>query len=182
MLAYFPRCYDKHARYSNAGTPRSHGYESANNVTDQAKEELLQLMLQLLSNQKEVAEAATADKEHLQAMSDSNGDLLDIVKKLNDQNGKLTKQVTTLTDALAKTKTPGGGGRGGGGRGRGGRGGGRGRGGNNNSGNNNNDNDTDNSNVVKCGICGIFGHVSKKCWELEKNKEVRTEDWKSKFE
>ena len=80
MVAYFTRCYDKHARYGNAGAPKSHGYESANNVTDQAKEELLQLMLQLLSNQKEVTEAATEDKEHLQAMSDSNGDLLDIIK------------------------------------------------------------------------------------------------------
>ena len=76
-------------------------------------------MLQLLSNQKEVAEAATADKEHLQAMSDSNNELLDIIKKLTKQNEKLTEQNANLVEALAKAKTTRGGG-GGGGRGGGG--------------------------------------------------------------
>ena len=78
-------------------------------------------MLRLLFNQKEVAEAATADNEHLQAMSDSNSELLEIIKKLNQQNKKLTEQNTKLTEALAKAKSSR---RGDGGRGRRGGGGG----------------------------------------------------------
>ena len=80
MVAHFKRAYDKHARFGSAKSPTTQGYDSASNVTDQQNEDLLQLILQLLSNQKEVAEADTADKEHLQAMSDSNSDLLEITK------------------------------------------------------------------------------------------------------
>ena len=92
MVAHFKSAYDTHAMFGSAKSPTAQGYDSANNVTDQQNEDLLQLMLQLLSNQKEVAEAATADKEHLQAMSDSNSELLEIIKKLNQQNEKLTEQ------------------------------------------------------------------------------------------
>ena len=53
MVAYFKAAYNKHARFGSAKSPRSQGYDSANrsdeqanNVTDQQKEELLQLMLQ----------------------------------------------------------------------------------------------------------------------------------------
>ena len=63
-------------------------------------------MLQLLSSQKEVATAATTDKEHQQAMPDSNNELLEIIKKLNRQNEKLTEQNSTLVEALAKAKPP----------------------------------------------------------------------------
>ena len=61
MVTYFKNAYDNHARFGSARRPTSQGYESANrteeanNVSDQQREELLQLMLQLLSNQKEVA-------------------------------------------------------------------------------------------------------------------------------
>ena len=75
MVAHFKSAYDKHARFGRAKSPATQGYDSANNMTDQAKKDLLQLMLQLMSNQKEVVEAATADKEHLQAMSNSNSEL-----------------------------------------------------------------------------------------------------------
>ena len=178
MVTYFIRAYYKHARYGSAKSTTSQGFESANNVTDQAKEDLIQLMLQVLSNQKEVTEAATADKEHVQTMSDSNGELLGIIKKLNvknekltEQNLKLTKQVTTLTDALTKAKSSRGGGGGGG---RGSRSGG--------------DGDTsagtgsNNSKRLKCGICGKNGHESKNCWELDKNSESRPDKWKSPFD
>ena len=79
--------------------------DQTNSVSDQQKEELLQLMLRLLSNQKEVAEADTTDKEHLQAMSDSNNEFLEITKKLNRQNEKLTEQKSNLVETLAKPKT-----------------------------------------------------------------------------
>ena len=52
MVAHFKRAYDKHARFGSAKSPTTQGYDSANNVTDQTNEDLLQLMLQLLSNQK----------------------------------------------------------------------------------------------------------------------------------
>ena len=168
MVTYFKNAYDKHARFGSARRPASQGYESANRtddvngVSDQQKEELLQLMLQLLSNQKEVAEAATADKEHLQAMSDSNSELLDIIKKLTKQNEKLTEQNSSLVEALAKAKASRGGG--------GGRGGGR------------TTTDQDGSaGRPKCAICGK-PHKTEMCYELEKNKGLRKENWKSMFE
>ena len=114
MVTYFKCAYDKHARFGSAKSPTTQGCDSAHNVTKQAKEELLQLMLQSLSNQKEVAEAATVDKDHLHAMSDSNSKLLEIIKKLNQQNEKLTEQNTKSIEALAKAKpSRGGGGSGG---------------------------------------------------------------------
>ena len=71
MLAYFTRACDKHARYGSAKSPISQGHDSASNVTGQFKEDLLQLMLQMLSNQKKVTETATWDKEHLWESSKS---------------------------------------------------------------------------------------------------------------
>ena len=180
ICTYFTRTYDKHARYCSTKTPTSQGYNSAINVSDQTKEELLQLMLQLLSNQKEVAEAATAGKEHLQTMSNSNGELLGIIKRLNNQNQKLTEQnlkltnqVTSLTDALAKAKSARGGERGGGRGGGGHRDGGR---------NNNNSSGNSNSSRLKCGICSKKEHAEEDCFELEKNKDDRPDNWKSIFE
>ena len=172
MVTYFKNAYDKHARFGSARRPASQGYESANRtddangVSDQQKEELLQLMLQLLSNQKEVAEAATADKEHLQAMSDSNSELLDIIKKLTKQNEKLTEQNSSLVEALAKAKASRGGG--------GGRGGGR-------SGWRTTNDQDGSAGKPKCAICGKI-HKTENCYELEKNKDLRKDGWKSIFE
>ena len=117
-------------------------------------------MLQLLSNQKEVAEAATADKEHLQAMSDSNNELLDIIKKLTKQNEKFTEQNSSLVEALARAKAI-----------RGGGGGGR----------TTNNNQDGSAKKPKCAICGKV-HKTENCFELEKNKGQRSENWKSVFE
>ena len=167
MVTYFKNAYDKHARFGSARLPTSQGYESANrsdeqanNVSDQQREELLQLMLQLLSNQKEVAEAATADKEHLQAMSDSNNELLDIIKKLTKQNEKFTEQNSSLVEALARAKAI-----------RGGGGGGR----------TTNNNQDGGAQKPKCAICGKV-HKTENCFELEKNKSLRKKIWKSIFE
>ena len=65
IVTHFKSAYDKHARFGSTKSPTTQGYDRANSVTEQAKEDLLQLMLQLLSNQKEVAEAATTDKKRL---------------------------------------------------------------------------------------------------------------------
>ena len=172
MVAYFTRFYDRHKKYGGAGTAKSQGFESTANLSEQGKEELMQMIMQVLSNQKEVAEAATADKEHLQAMDDSNEELMSIIKKLNvqneklaDQNTKLVEQNNTLASALAKAKSPrGGGGGGGGGR------------------NKNNSNGNDTKPRKKCAICAKFGHEAKDCYELERNKDKRTDNWKSVFE
>ena len=173
MVTYFKNAYDKHAHFGSARLPTSRGCESANradeqanNVSDEQREELLQLMSQLLSNQKEMTEAATADKEHLQAMSDSNNELLDIIKKLTKQNEKSTEQNSSLVEALAKAKAirGGGGGRGGGGVGR--------------TTNNNHDGSAQ---KPKCAICGKV-HKTENYFELGKNKSLRQENWKSIFE
>ena len=179
MLTDFTKLFDKHARYGNRLAPSAHGFESANQLTlsEGNKEEVLQLLMQLLANQKEVAEAATADKEHLQQMTTSNEDLIAIIKKqstqiekLIEQKAELTNQVKNLTEALTKTKTissskGGGGGGGGGGTGGGG-------GGNNN---------TSSGSKPKCAICGLR-HNTKDCWELEANADKRPDGWKSRLE
>ena len=88
MLSNFTKLFDKHARFGNKLSPNAHGFESANQLTflEGNKEEVLQLLMQLLANQKEVAEAATADKEHLQQMTTSNEDLIVIIKKTKHSN------------------------------------------------------------------------------------------------
>ena len=170
MVAHFKRAYDKHARIGSAKPPTTQGCDSANNATDQAKEDVLQLMLQLLSNQKEVAEAAPADKEHLQAMSDSNSELLEIIKKLNQQNEKLTEQNTKLSESLSKAKSSRGGG-----------------GGKRNKGEDGGDSGSSSGSAnsmckpPKCGICGKK-HKTENCFELEKNKDKHSDNWKSIFE
>ena len=146
---------------------------SAHNVTKQAEEDLLQLMLQLISNQNEVEESATADMEHLHAMSDSNSELLEIIKKLNQQNEKLTEQNTKFIEALAKAKFSRGGG--GDGRRRGGDSGDIGKSTSRNIGNDNS------RRPPKCGICGKM-HKTENCFELEKNKDKRSDNWTTVFE
>ena len=51
---------------------------------------------------REVAIAATADKEHIQQMTSTNEDLLKIVKTQQEQSTQLIKQNGDLTTALTK--------------------------------------------------------------------------------
>ena len=134
----------------------------------------------------EVARAATADKEHIQQMSDTADDLLTIVKKQQNQIDELIKQNGELTQALSTNKPS--------------------------SSPRNRDRDRerererkdrrairekaeipkDNRNATKekaeptkdtggCAVCGRR-HETAKCWELDKNKASRPDWWTSYFE
>ena len=99
-------------------------------------------------------------------MSDSNNELLDIIKKLTKQNEKLTEQNSSLVEALAKAKAT--------------RGGNDGRGGGSGGGRTTNNQDGS-TQKPKCAICGKV-HKTENCFELEKNKNLRKDNWKSIFE
>ena len=85
---------------------------------------------------------------------------------------KLTEQNSNLVEALAKAKASRGGG-GGGGRGGGG-------GGDSSRSTTNNSQDG-NSKRPKCAICGKV-HKTENCFELEKNRDKLSDNWKSIFE
>ena len=112
-------------------------------------------------------------------MSDSSSELLKNIKKMNQQNEKLTEQNTKLVEALVKAKSSRTGG-GGGGKGSGG-GGDSGGSVNSNGGSVNSGNGNSRRQPPKCGICGKM-HKTENCFELEKNKEKRSDNWKSVFE
>ena len=129
-----------------------------------------------IANLKEVAIAATADKEHIQAMSANVDELLAVVKKQQDHIKDLGKQNQDLIDIIKNVKTsntqnkrpaP-----------------------KNRNQDKNKDKDADkenkNQNAAKrpkfeCGICGNR-HPTEKCYELERNKDARPDWWTSIFE
>ena len=123
---------------------------------------------------RDIAEAATADKEHIQQMSATTDKLLAIVKKQQTQIDKLIEINSNLTTNIAKLSS-------------------------NNSNKNNNresggykkkpydkkkekrDVDEAVANGHGCAICGMHRHT-KDCFELLKNKDKRPEGWKSIYE
>ena len=116
LISYFTELWEKKQRYGGA-TARRHGYaESAANVNkarmDRTHDE------QLSKNLEHVAIAATADREHLQQMSNAAGDLLAVIKEqqkqmkeAQEQSREQLKQMKNITEqngqlaaALAKAK------------------------------------------------------------------------------
>ena len=108
-----------------------------------------------------VAEAATADKQHIQQLTDAADDLLAVVKQQSEQintlitqNGELTAALASKGEAAPKPTPPAKPNAPTQARGRGGR--------------------------PICAICGGI-HVTKKCFELECNKANQPATWKTKF-
>ena len=103
-------------------------------------------------------------------MSDSQDDLLGIVKKQQIQIDELIRQHGELTKSIEKmsnNRPPR----------------------NDRRNNKRSDNAKDEKKDAaatgdrpKCGICGMRSHPTKKCWELEQNKGDRPPNWKSIFE
>ena len=195
LQSYFKRKWTKKRRY-RGDTPKDHGF--AANVEERETD----AMDRLGTNLREVATAATADKEHIQQMSTQNDDLLNIVKKQQLQIDKLINQVTELTSQNTKliqilgTAPPN-------------------TNNNNNANNNinnnppnynrNNNNNNNNRNYrrsrtyrggqsnqtntnqndsntnvhPKCAVCGRRSHLVENCWELAANKDKRPDTWVS---
>ena len=174
LQTYFNALWTKKQRYGGTSL-RNHGYESAANVSE-AKDSSED---QMASNLREVARAATADKEHIQQMSDTADDLLTIVKKQQNQIDELIKQNGELTSALSINKQP------------------------SIPRNREHDRRDRRANREKletqkddrranrekaetpkeeggCAVCGRQ-HQTQKCWELDKNKSERPEWWESYF-
>ena len=173
LVSYFTAIWEMKQRY-NSSTPRRHGFaESAANVNDTPKATENE---DIVTNLQHVAIAATADKEHLQQMSNAADDLLEVIKeqqkqmkeaqaqskeqlaqikKLIEQNGQLTAALATAKGGQTKRTTqptatvtkPADG---------------------------NDGQVTMPPNM--CSICGLF-HAKSKCWELEVNAKRRPEGW-----
>ena len=116
MVSYFTALWEMKQRYSSS-TPRRHGFaESAANVRDAAPD--TNPTEDISANLRHVAIAATADKEHLQQMSNAADDLLSVIKEQQmqlkeaqaqskeqlAQIKKLIEQNGQLATALAKAK------------------------------------------------------------------------------
>ena len=171
-------------------TPHKHGFEiSASAEEDSDKH-------RLASNLREVAVAATADKEHIQQMTIQNDDLLRVVRKqqsqidkhqtqiekLLKQNGQLINKIVNNTSTGGPTNA-------------GAENTHRGRylGNRNNSGNSNtNSNETRldtgastitiTKNCPKCAVFPLFSQVTAGCWELDKNKSKIPDNWSTLLE
>jgi hypothetical protein len=113
LRAYFGDMFDANEQYTGL-TADSHGFvKAANNVCKARPDAFPALqpadMETYVNAMKELAIAATADKEHIQQMSSAAGNLLAIgkwqqatIEKLTAQNTQLIAQTTKLTEALAK--------------------------------------------------------------------------------
>ena len=172
LQAYFGTIYKKLQRYKGA-TSKRHGYESAANVTE--REAAAAERENLANNLKEVAVAATADKEHIQQMTNHHNDMLKVVQQQQATIDKLTstieKQQATIEKLTAQVSK---------------------KGQTNNTRNRGNPtkkgqkkNDEEKSNDgpptdLGCGICGMH-KFTKDCYELEHNAHLRPEGWKSRF-
>ena len=98
LRAFFVKLYTDNQRYSKA-TGNKHGFESAANMAEvKAKEEEEELLAQQLGD---IALAATADKEHIQQMSNATDDMLAIIKEQSEQIKELVRQNGLLVAALA---------------------------------------------------------------------------------
>jgi len=166
--AYFTALFNDNKRFGDAAENK-HRFESAANINEQQKQKeteeknnTTKMTNDLCDNLREVAIAATVDKEHLQQMTSTNEDLLKIVKKQQKQISQLIKQNGKLTFALTKKE-------------------------NNSSkkdeANNNQGEDKNNGENKKsygCTICGKHRKTNE-CLELDVNKHKRKEGWKSVY-
>ena len=171
-------------------TPHKHGFESAASAEEDRGDQ------RLAKNLREVAVAATDDKEHIQQMTTQNGDLSKVIRKNQAQidkentnidellkhNGQLINKIGTNTNTGGSTRT------------------GaenthlsRYRGNRNNTGNlNTNNNDTGSDTVAatssrtnncpKCAVCPLRLHATADFWELDKNKSKIPDNWSTLLE
>ena len=107
---YFKDRWTATMRYQG-NTPHKHGFESAASAEEDRGEQ------RLANNLREVAAAATADKEHIQQMTTQDDDLLKVVRKqqahinkhqtqideLLNQNGQLINKIGTNTNTGGST-------------------------------------------------------------------------------
>ena len=75
---------------------KDHGYESMNNVNEENEDPNVMSVLG------DIAQAACADKEHIQQMTATNGRAVDIATNLTTSLAEKEKQLTTLIDTNAK--------------------------------------------------------------------------------
>ena len=184
LVAYFSKIYKKNQRYGGT-TAQGHGYGKAANAANEQTDPGVVFQEAM----KEVALAATADKEHIQQMLDTADDIIAIVKR---QQATIEKQAQQITDLIAQNgkyadiiskfepnkaptvrRTPRGG---------------RGRGSKaqrekeQREKEEEEDKDNNPSDRPACSVCGLKSHKTNDCWELEKNKDKRPPGWKSIFE
>ena len=188
LQKYFNDIYIALQRFSKAGGGR-HGFESAANMEEKQREAERETEREaerdayLSAQLNAVSEAATADKEHIQQMSNFSDEMLAIVKdqqatikSLQRQNEELVKQMGRLTDKLGSKTDTGGGGTA--------------------RSNARTDSQKAAGLVLKkaieagtkphttsgnCDVCGRHGGGTKACLEFEENKEKRKDWWKSIF-
>jgi hypothetical protein len=174
---YWNKIYKKRKRYNNL-KPKQHGFEGAANVEEKPPDDMQRE--ELNQHLRDIAEAATADKEHIQQMSSTTDELLFIIKKQQSQIDKLVESNSTLSASIAKLSAKGNT---------------NSNNNNNNSGSNNNRNrNKGNENKKKaeqqaegdgkghgCAVRGKHKYT-KDCFELLSNKDKRPEGWKSIFE
>ena len=98
--AYWNKIYKKRKRFNNLNKPKQHGYEGAANVNEQPPNTMNRE--ELGEHLRDLTEAATADKEHIQQMSSAQDELLFIVKKQQSQIDKLVESNSILTASIAK--------------------------------------------------------------------------------
>ena len=164
--SYWNKIYKKRKRFNNLNKPKQHGYEGAANVNEQPPNSMNRE--ELGGHLRDIAEAATADKEHIQQMSSAQDELLFIIKKQQAQIEKLVESNSILTESIAKLSA--------------------------NKNTNRNNRNVKRPDVEKigkdknaeakglgCAICGRHKHT-KDCFELIGNKDKRPEGWKSIFE
>ena len=173
---YWNKIHKKRKRFTKT-KPKQLGFEGAANIEEQPPDDMQRE--ELNQHLRDIAEAATADKEHIQQMSSTTDELLFIVKKQQSQIDKLVETNSTLSASIAKLSAKG----------------------NTNSNNNNNSGSNNNRNRNKgnenekkaeqqaegdgkghgCAVCGKHKYT-KDCFELLSNKDKRPEGWKSIFE
>ena len=100
LQAYFNELQTDNQQYNRA-TGQKHGFESAANIQElkEKKEKEDEYLVQQLG---EIAMAATADKEHIQQMTDATGDMLTVIKEQSAQIKELTRQNGILISKLHK--------------------------------------------------------------------------------
>ena len=163
LVQYFTKLWTKRRRYGKSSVSRGLGYESALEMKEREEEHRGEARLNLSNNLREMALAATADKDHIQQMSTSAEEMLAIIKKQAEQIDKLVDNNAKLTDAISK------------------RGAARSRPNKPTTTKAEEAGESTSKKKDKCGICGKH-YNTKNCYELEQNKEKRPEHWKSIFD
>ena len=101
LRAYFGELYTDIQRYSKA-TGARHGFESAANIQEAPANERATDDEHLARQLGDIALAATADKNHIQQMSDATDDLLKIIKQQAAQITELVRQNGLLIAAVGQ--------------------------------------------------------------------------------